>query len=256
MDDSHARVEIPRPAIDALRTAHRIMALTGAGISAESGLPTFREKQTGLWARYRPEDLATPQAFARDPALVWRWYAWRRSLVAAAEPNAGHIALVAIEGRVAQFTLITQNVDGLHQRAGSRDVVELHGNVERSRCSVEGTIVTVEPDTVYDPPPRCGSCGGALRPDVVWFGESLPGEALARATEAASTCDALLLVGTSGVVYPAAALAPLALRRGATVIAVNPDASASPRGALAIVSPAAIALPALLAAAWSPAGGA
>jgi NAD-dependent deacetylase len=238
-----------RPLLAALRSAGHVVALTGAGISAESGLPTFRDKQTGLWAKYRPEDLATPAAYARDPSLVWRWYAWRRSLVAAAEPNAGHHALVALAARVPRFTLVTQNVDGLHQRAGSRDVIELHGNIGRSKCSAEGTLCEAWAASDDEEPPRC-ACGAYLRPDVVWFGEPLPAQALRDAAHAAASCDVLLAIGTSGVVYPAASLAPLARANGALVAIINPDPAAAQPGTLSIAAPAAEALPALVAAAW------
>jgi NAD-dependent deacetylase len=208
--------------VAALRDARLIAALTGAGISAESGLATFRDAQTGLWARYDPRELATPSAFARNPKLVWDWYAWRRACVAAAQPNAGHIALAEIERRARDFVLITQNVDGLHQRAGSRKVVELHGSIARVKCSREGTIVEhwiASPDAV----PRCASCGAFLRPDVVWFEEALPGSALAAAEDAARRCDVLLVIGTSAEVYPAAALPVLAHERGARVVEINPN---------------------------------
>lgn len=238
-----------RPLLEALRGAGHVVALSGAGISVESGLPTFRDKQKGLWAKYRPEDLATPEAFARDPSLVWRWYAWRRSLVAAAAPNAGHAALVALAGLVPRFTLVTQNVDGLHQRAGSRDVIELHGNITRAKCSSDGTRFDAWEDPADGTPARCG-CGAFLRPDVVWFGESLPSDALRAAADAAASCDVLLAIGTSGLVYPAASLAPLAHANGAVVAVVNPDPAAAPPGTLALAAPAATALPALVAEAW------
>lgn len=244
-------IEIPERLLERLRAAEHVVALTGAGISAESGLPTFREQQTGLWARYRPEELATPEAFARQPELVWQWYEWRRSLVAAAEPNAGHLALVALERQAPRFTLITQNVDGLHERAGSRDVVELHGRITRSKCSAEDRIVDAWPET-NDVPPRCPSCGAPLRPDVVWFGEPLPEEALRRAVDAASDCDVFLSIGTSGVVFPAASLLPLAARTGAAVAVINtrPQEGAPVPGAFSLLGPAAAMLPALLEAAW------
>lgn len=206
--------------ISALRNAEHVVALTGSGISAESGVPTFREAQTGLWERYDPQELATPEAFARDPRLVWEWYEWRRELVAAAVPNPGHRALVEIERKVPGFTLVTQNVDGLHQRAGSENVIELHGNITRSKCSVERVFVED-----YDPdakPPSCPNCGALLRPDVVWFGEMLPAVALEAASEAASGCDLFLSIGTSSLVYPAAALPYEALENGATLVEVNP----------------------------------
>lgn len=208
--------------IAAFRDARFIAALTGAGISAESGLATFRDVQTGLWARYDPRELATPSAFARNPKLVWDWYAWRRECVAVAQPNAGHFALADLERRAHEFLLITQNVDGLHQRAGTRNVVELHGSIARVKCSREGTLVER-----WDAPPgevpRCGNCGAFLRPDVVWFEEMLPDTALAAAEDAARRCDVLLVIGTSAEVYPAAALPGLARDRGALVVEINPN---------------------------------
>lgn len=198
-----------------------MVALTGSGISAESGVPTFRDARTGLWARYDPQELATPEAFARDPELVWKWYVWRRGLVEGARPNAGHRALAELERHVPDFSLVTQNVDGLHGEAGSERVVELHGNIRRNRCPVEN--VTVEPDETDHLPPLCPNCGSPLRPDVVLFGEALPAEGLRAASEAARSCDLLLSVGTSGLVYPAASLPYEALESGAAVVEVNPD---------------------------------
>jgi NAD-dependent deacetylase len=198
-----------------------VVALTGSGISAESGVPTFRDAQTGLWSRYVPEELATPEAFARDPELVWKWYAWRRGLVEGAKPNAGHEALADLERRAPVFSLVTQNVDGLHQEAGSSNVVELHGNIRRNRCPAENIIVEVgEMDQL---PPLCPNCGSPLRPDVVWFGEALPAKGLRVASEAARSCHIFLSVGTSGLVYPAASLPYEALERGSIVVEVNPD---------------------------------
>ncbi len=207
--------------VEALRDARSVAALTGSGISAESGVPTFRDAQTGLWARYDPQELATPEAFARDPELVWSWYAWRRDLVEGAEPNAGHRALADLERRVPVFSLVTQNVDGLHQEAGSSNVVELHGSIRRSRCPAEN--VTVEPYDADQLPPLCPNCGSPLRPDVVWFGEALPVARLEAASEAARSCDLLLSVGTSGLVYPAASLPYEALESGAIVVEINPE---------------------------------
>lgn len=233
--------------IAALRSARVIAALTGAGISAESGLATFRDAQTGLWARFDPRELATPSAFARNPKLVWDWYAWRREHVAEARPNAGHLALAELERRVPEFALITQNVDGLHQRAGSRSPIELHGNITRVKCSREGTVVerwNAPPDAV----PRCANCGALLRPDVVWFEEMLPEQPLAAADDAARRCNVLLVVGTSAEVYPAAALPALARRFGAIIVEINPNAtplSAAAdyvlRGAAGVVLPALVA---------------
>ena len=213
--------DLPQELVEALRAAHRVVALTGSGISAESGVPTFRDAQTGLWARYDPQELATPEAFARDPELVWKWYAWRRGLVEGARPNAGHRALADLERRAPVFSLVTQNVDGLHQEAGSSNVVELHGNIRRSRCPAEN--VTVEPNDTEHPPPLCPNCGSPLRPDVVLFGEALPAGGLRVASEAARSCDVFLSVGTSGLVYPAASLPYEALENGAIVVEVNPD---------------------------------
>jgi NAD-dependent protein deacetylase/lipoamidase len=200
--------------------------LTGAGISAESGVPTFRGED-GLWRSYRPEDLATPGAFDRDPHLVWQWYDWRRGLIAACRPNAAHDALVDMERHFDDLILITQNVDGLHQLAGSRSVVELHGSIWRMRCTQE-CQPSWEDRTVPLPLaggalPRCPNCGSLARPDVVWFGESLPAEALAAAFEAAQRCRLMLVIGTSAVVHPAASLPLLALRRGAYVVEINPQ---------------------------------
>lgn len=208
--------------LHALRSAKYFAVLTGAGISAESGVPTFREAQTGLWAKYDPQELATPEAFERNPKLVWEWYAWRRELVAKANPNAGHMALVELESCASHFTLITQNVDGLHQRAGSKKIIELHGSIARTKCSFDGDLVEAWSETAQVPPP-CPRCGHPLRPDVVWFGESLPRAALAAAVEAAQRCDVFLSIGTSSVVEPAASLPRLAAERGATVIEINPD---------------------------------
>jgi len=230
----------------ALRAARAMTALTGAGVSAESGLATFRDAQTGLWARFDPRELATPSAFARNPKLVWDWYASRRERAAAAQPNPGHRALAEIETRIADFTLITQNVDGLHQRAGSRNVVELHGNIGRVKCSREGTLVE-RWETAAEEAPRCEACGAFLRPDVVWFEEMLPASALAAAEAAVRRCEVLLLIGTSAEVYPAAALPQLARERAALVVEVNPDATALSASAdFVLRQPAGKALPALL----------
>lgn len=216
---------IPIELARALRGARFVAALTGAGVSAESGLATFRDAQTGLWARFDPRELATPAAFARNPKLVWDWYAWRRERVAAAQPNAGHIALADLEQRVSEFVLVTQNVDGLHQRAGSRRVVELHGSIVRVKCSREGTIVEHWPMEAGEVP-RCASCGAFLRPDVVWFEEMLPPQALASAEDAARRCDLLLVIGTSAEVYPAAGLPMLARQHGAGLVEINPNPTA------------------------------
>ena len=215
-------IDLPSDLVDRLRRAKRIVAFTGAGISAESGLSTFRDTQTGLWAKYRPEDLATPQAFQRNPRMVWEWYEWRRGFVANAEPNPAHHALAQIEAKRPGFFLATQNVDGLHARAGSRSLVELHGNIRRTICFNHRHLAE-RWDPVDEPPPLCPRCGSMLRPDVVWFGETLPEEALRRAQEAAAQCDLFLSIGTSTLVYPAAELPFIAGSNGATVIEINPD---------------------------------
>jgi NAD-dependent deacetylase len=213
---------IPPDLVTLLRSTSSLAALTGAGVSQESGLRTFRDAQAGLWAQYKPEELASPEAFARDPKLIWDWYAWRREAVKAVRPNAGHYALVEIEKRIPQFTLITQNVDGLHRMAGSQNVLELHGNIQRVRCSECYMVADAWGDDT-ESVPKCDSCGGLLRPDVVWFGESLPREQLDAAVEAARTCDVFFSIGTSGVVQPAASLAHAARNRGAAVVEVNAE---------------------------------
>ena len=203
-----------------LRSASSVVVLTGAGISAESGMATFRGPG-GIWKQFRSEDLATPEAFTRDPKLVWEWYDWRRQKHAAAKPNAGHAALVALERTKERFTLVTQNVDSLHEQAGSRDVIHLHGEIWMTRCTVCGREQRDERTPLPEIPPRCERCQGLLRPGVVWFGEPLPRPAWLRAEQAARTAEVLLVVGTSAVVYPAAALVPLAKACGARVIECN-----------------------------------
>jgi NAD-dependent deacetylase len=202
--------------------ASAIVALTGAGISAESGVPTFRGPG-GLWRDYRAEDLATPEAFERDPALVWEWYDWRRQKIAPAKPNLAHYALVTLEKRAPEFTLISQNVDGLHARAGSRNLLEIHGTLWRTRCVACRDVRENREVPLASLPPRCGPCGGLLRPDVVWFGEPLPYERLKNALRAIEACDLMIVVGTSAVVQPAASLGRTALEHGASVIEVNTD---------------------------------
>lgn len=240
-------VSIPPGLLERLREARRIAVLTGAGISAESGIPTFRDALSGLWACYDPQELATPEGFARNPKLVWEWYAARRKRIAEVQPNAGHRALAELEQRIAQFTLVTQNIDSLHQRAGSRAVIELHGNIARVKCSREHTVVSAFPED--ESPPRCGACGAFLRPDVVWFGEMLPFEALEQAEAAARGCEVFFSIGTSAEVFPAAELPLTALSAGATVVEINPEETALTRRAhFALQGPAGVVLPQLLAA--------
>ena len=226
-----------------LKPAAAVTALTGAGISAESGIPTFRGAG-GLWNNFRAEDLATPQAFARDPRLVWEWYGWRQGLIARAEPNAGHGALAALERRLPGFTLVTQNVDGLHARAGSRDPIELHGSIWKVRCTRCDNERTLE--VPVEEPPHCDDCGAMERPGVVWFGESLPEDAFEAALTAVSRAEVLLVVGTSGIVQPAASLVEVGRARGAWVIEVNPEASPGGRNRIALAGPAGTILPALV----------
>jgi NAD-dependent deacetylase len=218
-DDDDPATALDRAAA-ALRRADRVAVLTGAGVSAESGVPTFRGAG-GLWEGHRVEEVATPEAFARDPTLVWKFYHARRAGLRAVKPNPGHLALVALEERWGErFTLATQNIDGLHRAAGSRRVLELHGNLARIRCTGCSQVADrgLEP---LPPLPACDQCGALLRPDVVWFHEMLPQDIWTEAEAAVAACQCCLVVGTSSVVYPAAGLVDLARRAGATVIEVN-----------------------------------
>jgi len=229
-----------------LAGAKRVTVLTGAGVSAESGVPTFRDAQTGLWAKFKPGELATPQAFRRNPRLVWEWYDWRRKRVAGVQPNPAHLALAEMERLFPHFHLITQNVDGLHQRASSRNVIELHGNLTRTKCFDEGTIISNWPDT-GEIPPKCPNCGGLLRPDVVWFNEPMPEAEMERAIEASTHCDIFFSIGTSAAVYPAASLPYEALRSGATTVEINPEPTPFTEDAhFAFAGAAGLVLPALL----------
>lgn len=213
--------EIHPDLLEQLREARHVAVLTGAGTSAESGVPTFRDAMNGSWSDFRPEDLATPEAFERNAQLVWDWYSARRAQVSQVRPNAGHETLARLARRYTNFTVITQNVDGLHQAAGSRDVIELHGNLRRVKCFERGHPAETWEET-GEVPPRCPQCQGRLRPDVVWFGEALPEAELDRAIEAALDCDVFLSIGTSALVYPAASLPLAALEAGKTVLEINP----------------------------------
>jgi NAD-dependent deacetylase len=224
----------PSTLIEQVRIARRIVVLTGAGMSAESGIPTFRDKLTGLWARYDAEKLATREAFQRDPATVWAWYEWRRRLVARCEPNLGHQALRALGALswLEDLSIVTQNVDNLHERAGSTSVIHLHGSLFAPRCfdcarPFEGFLDSVgdsdEPETSHLAPPRCVHCGGNVRPGVVWFGEALPEGVWLQAMALVEKADLLLVIGTSGRVYPAASLPSAARREGCDVAVINPD---------------------------------
>jgi NAD-dependent deacetylase len=236
-----------RRAADLLRRADRVAVLTGAGVSAESGVPTFRGAD-GLWEGYRVEEVATPTAFLRDPRLVWRFYNLRRANVRTVQPNPGHLALVALEDRWGsdRFTLVTQNVDGLHRKAGSRHVLELHGNLGRVRCTQCGIIADRDGEELPEMP-HCPECGGILRPDIVWFHEMLPPGVWEEAALATAQCQCFLVVGTSAVVYPAAGLIDLARQSGAAVIEVNlatTDACAA--GAIPLLGPSGVVLPRLV----------
>ncbi|MGQ0794433.1 MAG: SIR2 family NAD-dependent protein deacylase [Deltaproteobacteria bacterium] len=202
--------------------ASKVVVLSGAGVSAESGVPTFRG-DGGLWRNFRAEDLATPDAFYRDPKLVWEWYDWRRTLMKAAKPNPGHFAVVDLEREKSKFTLITQNIDGLHRLAGSRNVIEMHGNIWQTRCTN-----CTQSDENYDVPikeipPVCRACGAVMRPNIVWYGEMIPMAVIDKALFAMEDCDVMLIIGTSGVVQPAASMGIVAKQSGKTVIEINTE---------------------------------
>lgn len=235
----------------ALARAQSVLVLTGAGVSAESGIATFREAQSGLWSRYDPETLASAEGFARNPGLVWRWYMDRFGGAVHAQPNSGHSALARLEALDATLTLVTQNVDDLHERAGSSRVLHLHGSLGEFRCSVCGRPhLLADAERYAAEPPRCATCHGYIRPGVVWFGELLPEAVLDEAWKAARRCDLCLVVGTSGVVYPAAALPEMAQRSGALVVEVNTERSElSRRADIVLTGRAGEVLPALEAAA-------
>jgi len=208
-------------AAERLAKAKYLVVITGAGISNESGIPTFRGAD-GLWKNYRAEELATPWAFEQDPETVWKWYDWRRGIIGKAEPNPGHHAIRQLEDRFEKFLLITQNVDGLHGRTGMKKMVEIHGNLWRVRCTREGITSMLMDVPLTSIPPKC-HCGALLRPDVVWFGESLPGEALERSFRALEMCDALIVAGTSGAVYPVASFPETVKNNGGFVIEINTE---------------------------------
>lgn len=251
--DPQTRAESLTLAAKALRAAEQVCILTGAGISAESGIPTFRESQTGVWAQFSPEELATPAAFDANPVRVMQWYAWRRSVVRQAQPNPAHTALVTLASRVAHCTLVTQNVDDLHERAGSTDVVRLHGSLMHIRCSSGcAGSVPAEP-AVGDQLPACPQCGASMRPDVVWFGEPMPMGPFEAAHKAAIAADVFLSIGTSNIVEPAASLPWTAAVHGATVIVVNPTMEGQKKGPsiIPIEGPAGVMLPRLISEAFA-----
>jgi NAD-dependent deacetylase len=237
--------------IKKLIQAKSVCVLTGAGVSKESGVPTFRDAD-GLWKKFKSEELASMDAFMRNPELVWEWYLMRRKVVRDVKPNAGHEALVQLEALFSDFTLVTQNVDDLHRRAGSRNVLELHGNIERSFCMKCGKFGSGETDIVERPDgknilPKCPHCGGLFRPDVVWFGEILPEEIFSDAVKASEDCEVFLSIGTSGAVFPAAGLPLLAKEAGAYVVEINPEyTELSDRMDATYLGPSGSVLPALL----------
>jgi NAD-dependent deacetylase len=228
--------------VEALGSGPRIVVLTGAGVSAESGVPTFRGAG-GLWKGFDPQELATSQAFKRDPEMVWEWYDWRRGLLAACAPNPGHQALAELEELLPEFLLMTQNVDRLHQKAGSRRVLELHGNIWTLRCFRGCGYQRLEERTPLPGPLSCPDCGAFLRPGVVWFGESLPQAVLQEATVSSQACQVFLVVGTSSQVYPAAGLAGLAASSGARVFEINPDPASRVPGVTILQGPSGEILP-------------
>lgn len=235
--------------LTALRSAQRIILFTGAGVSAESGVPTFRDAQTGLWAQYRAEDLATPEAFLRDPIMVWNWYDWRRKLMRSVQPNPAHLAIARLDRLVEHVSVITQNVDGLHIRAGSTDVIELHGNIWTNFCF--DCKQPADISHAQDIPPRCPHCGGLVRPGVVWFGEALPPAAWNRAYALLQSADLFFCIGTSSLVEPAASLPRAARLNGCPVIQINPEPTSHDEIAQYVLrGKAGEVMPALLAAAW------
>jgi NAD-dependent deacetylase len=246
--EHHARL------IECLRRAEHVVVFTGAGVSAESGIPTFRDKQTGLWENFDAAELATPAAFRKDPALVWGWYEWRRAAVQRAQPNGAHRAIAEMARRVARLTLITQNVDDLHERAGSPSVLHLHGRLAHPYCESCRRLYTAPAQSTDGSsegrridPPRCEACGSRIRPGVVWFGESLPADAWRDSQEAATRADVFLCVGTSSIVQPAASLTELAVHAGAVTVQINPNATAMDQWVtFAYRSPAGTLLPQLL----------
>ncbi|MFQ5596884.1 MAG: NAD-dependent deacetylase [Nitrospiria bacterium] len=227
-----------------LALAPSLTVLTGAGISAESGVPTFRGPE-GLWRSYKPEDLATPEAFRRDPTLVWEWYQWRRRLIATKDPNAAHSALAALEKACSDFTLITQNVDGLHRAAGSRNVIELHGDIWKIRCTACGRLAA-DRSLALPPLPKCPRCGALLRPHIVWFGEGIDPANLEASMKACRSCAFMLVIGTSAVVQPAASFASIAKATGALVVEVNPNPALGDCADISLMGPAAEIVPQLL----------
>ena len=241
---------IPDSLINLLRDAKRVAVLTGAGVSAESGVPTFRDAQTGLWAKYDPQDLATPQAFMANPELVWNWYAWRRDLAEQVSPNPGHYALAKMEQLVPEFATFTQNVDDLHDQAGSQNITRFHGNLFGVKCFDNHHMIDNWRE-LPGTPPTCPECGSWLRPDVVWFGEALPENVIDHAVQVVRAADVVFSIGTSSLVMPAAAVPVEAINAGIPVIEINPNATPiSEHVALTMRGKSGEVLPALVEAVW------
>ena len=248
----------PRSLVDRLRLAKHVVVLTGAGVSAESGIPTFRDKQTGIWEQFSAEELATPEAYQRDPSMVWGWYEWRRSIALRAQPNAAHRAIAEMACKAPRMTLVTQNVDDLHERGGSREVVHLHGRLTQPVCELCRSLFPLREGTNDQPqlgrriePPRCHSCGGRIRPGVVWFGEALPESEWTQAQTATCTCDVFFCIGTSSVVYPAASLTRSAMNMGAVTVQINNTSTAlDSKVSFNLRVPAGVVLPALVKDVW------
>ncbi len=244
--------------IQCLRGAGHVVILTGAGVSAESGVPTFRDRQTGLWERFDAAQLATAAAFRSDPALVWGWYEWRRAAVVRAQPNSAHRAIADLAGRVPRLTLITQNVDDLHERAGSREVLHLHGHLAQPYCehcrrphACAGCAAEMPEGGRRLEPPRCEACGGRIRPGVVWFGEALPAAPWQAAVDAARQADVFFCIGTSSLVQPAASLTTMAARAGAVTAQINTNATDLDAAVtFALVGAAGAVLPRLISQTW------
>lgn len=245
---SHTKYPSLADAARLLRQAKHVVCLTGSGVSVESGVATFRDAESGLWSRFDPQQLATQEGFAANPGLVWQWYMHRLAAVEKAQPNLGHKALAELEHRLPHFLLVTQNVDDLHERGGSRRVLHLHGRINRFHCNVCGFDHELLPtERRATLPPRCFSCDGPVRPSVVWFGEPLPTRVLDHAWRASERCDLILVVGTSGLVNPAAQLPLVAKQHGATVIDINPEAnSISEQADIHLAGPSGVVLPRLL----------
>jgi len=231
--------------LSALTKAQSVVAFTGAGISAESGVPTFRGTD-GIWKKFKPEELANINAFMKNPELVWEWYAHRKKIIAGIEPNPGHYTLAKMEQTFAHFAVITQNIDNLHRRAGSKTVYELHGNIERNYCMKCGAVYPNEAVLNHVGVPHCVECNGIIRPDVVWFGEMLPDDEWEKSVRAAASTDVLFSIGTSGVVYPAASIPLTAKQQGAYVVEINPEPTPlTDRADEFLMGPSGVILPAL-----------